>query len=148
MIIFSKGNLVKRRNTMTEFVEKIRSLSKHVSSDISTMIKDHLHEKIEFHELVALIKGHEKTKYSRRQLLGNVYTIYTLNLFPFSLHLEMKGESNPFILQLTISSQEKQVFSYNSYEDKSKKSKMIPLPKPLFDTLAHHPQHHTLKKPL
>ncbi|RIW38466.1 hypothetical protein D3H55_02715 [Bacillus salacetis] len=114
---------------MSDFVESVKRFSKHLTSDIGTMIKDHQHKKIEFQDLVYLIMSHEKTRISSRLLLKNVYTTYVLHLFPYSLHLETKGDNHPIILQMKISSQEKKIFVWNSYNNQ--KGKAISVPKPL-----------------
>jgi hypothetical protein len=120
---------------MTDLVERIRSFSKHLRDDIGTMLKEHQTEKIDFQEMTALVIGHEKTKHTSRNLLGTIYNTYQLNLFPYFIHLETKGRSDTFTLQLTLSTQEKELFSFKSYDEVNRNKKMVPVPEPLLEHL-------------
>ncbi|MGM0844736.1 MAG: hypothetical protein ACQEUT_07135 [Bacillota bacterium] len=120
---------------MNEFIEKIKTFSTHLTNDISAMIQEHTNEKIPFSEMAVLIIGHEKTKHTTQLLLQNSYHTYELNLFPYFLKLETKGEKNDFILQLTVSSQEKKIFSYNSYDGSTLNLNPISIPKSLLQEL-------------
>ncbi|EDL65859.1 hypothetical protein [Bacillus sp. SG-1] len=120
---------------MNDFVAKIKDFSKHVSEDIGTIMKDFNNEKVEFADMVSLIIRHEKTTHMSQTLLGSVYNTYQLHLFPYYLHLETKGKMNESILQLMLHSQERELYCYRSYEAKSQKPKIVPVPEPLINLL-------------
>ncbi|MGD6803701.1 hypothetical protein FZC79_00285 [Rossellomorea vietnamensis] len=120
---------------MNEFIERIKTFSKHLTHDIEEMIHDHSSEKIPFTDMPAIIIEHPKTKHTCQKLLENVFHTYELNLFPYFLQLETKGERSEFILQLTISSQEKTIYSYRSYEESAARRKPVSIPAPLWEEL-------------
>ncbi|TYS17628.1 hypothetical protein FZC78_07135 [Rossellomorea vietnamensis] len=120
---------------MNEFIERIKTFSKHLTHDFEEMIHDHSSEKIPFTNMPALIKRHDKTKHTSHKLLENVFHTYELDLFPYFLQLETKGDRDEFILQLTISSQEKTIYSYRSYEESAAKQKPVSIPAPLWEKL-------------
>lgn len=121
---------------MNEFIERIKVFSKHLTHDIEEMIHPSS-EKIPFTDMLALIKRHDKTKHTCQKLLENVFHTYELDLFPYFLQLETKGDRNEFILQLTISSQEKTIYSYRSYEESASRQKPVSIPSPLWEELKY-----------
>ncbi|WP_421384906.1 hypothetical protein ACOJQI_09085 [Bacillus salacetis] len=123
---------------MKDFIGRVKRFSKHLTDDIETLVKNHNTEKVHIQELLPLIIGHEETKISTQDLLGNVYNTYQLDLFPYYLHLETKGKDNTFILQMTLSSQDKEIFSFKSYDETTRSHKLIPVPQPLLESLKLH----------
>ncbi|WP_409253946.1 hypothetical protein V1502_08625 [Bacillus sp. SCS-153A] len=127
---------------MNHFVDKIKDFSKNVTGDIGNIIRDYNVEKVDFEEILSLIIRHEKTMHSSQTLLGNKYNTYELHLFPYYLHLETKGKMNESILQLKIHSQEKELYSYRSYNDKPQKQKAIHVPEHLLLDLKRSQHFH------
>ncbi|WP_456271330.1 hypothetical protein [Bacillus sp. AK031] len=124
---------------MNEFVEKIKSFSKNLSHDLSSMVNELNCEKIPLTQAIELIKSHPHCHHSSQTLLGSVFNTYRIVVSTFSIHLETKGAKDDFILELSIFSDGKVIYSYKSYEAKSKKLKTISIPKALLnDELLQH----------
>jgi hypothetical protein len=120
---------------MNEFVEKIKSYTKHLSDDLSSMVTEFTCEKIPLTQAMELIKNHPHCLHSSQTLLGSVYNTYGIMLSPFAIHMETKGKKDDFIIELSIFSDGKGIYTYKSYEDKPKKLKSISIPKPLLNEL-------------
>ncbi|WP_113930115.1 hypothetical protein [Bacillus sp. P14.5] len=120
---------------MNQFIERIKAFSKNLTYDIADAIHEHTSEKIPFSDISEAITSHEKTKHTMKKLLENVYHSYELDLSPYFIKLETKGEQNEFILQLTISSQEKMIYSFRSYDESPAYQEIISVPAPLWEKI-------------
>ncbi|NHM32053.1 hypothetical protein [Neobacillus terrae] len=98
---------------------KVKHKTKTALNKVKSSIKEKLFniadiQSTTVQELADFIQHHPETKVTKKEMLGNTYSFYNLETQGNKYYLETNTSK---ILQLDVSSQDKNMVSYRSYRD-------------------------------
>lgn len=104
-----------RLKTLTTMIKgKLGTASQVVLAKINTFFQK---PNFTLEELAAFISSHPNTGYETKEFLGFHYSFHKLQIEDITFNLETKGPQGEYILDLTVSDQQKTLFEYHSFDN-------------------------------
>jgi len=113
---------------LKKIADKTRSTLYHATHTMKDKLETLLQKPtLSVEELASFIATHPHTKHDHKTYLEIQFHFYQLMIDELVFHLETKGSSGSYILQLTIHNDQEQLFEYRSYQHKVSPQKPLKL---------------------